>query len=222
MSAAIVSSASRYSTSYLRKRNLLLFLLVAMDWFALDFYSKAYASGFTLGERFAGPFFGSFDFRLVHNTGGAFGAFEGAPLVLGALSVAVCAFVVFYLVKLAPRSSVPMVIGLGLVFAGGLGNMVDRFSYGYVVDFIEPLFIEFPVFNVADIGVTCGLVIVFLTYLLEGKKQADVRLAAEAEQQEGLERPQTTDHEPATEPVPPRRERRIITPPELEDEDDAQ
>lgn len=219
-----MSVEARRSTSYLRKRNLLLFLLVAMDWFAFDIYTKGYANGFEPGELFGGPFLGLFDFRLVHNTGGAFGAFGDATLVLGALSLAVCLVVVVYLVKLAPRSSVPMVIGLALVFAGGLGNAVDRFSYGYVIDFIEPLFIDFPVFNIADIGVTCGIVIVFLTFLLEGKKQADERSKAEAAEAPKPEKAAAATVEvPAvkTEPDPRRPTRRIITPPELEDEDDA-
>ena len=46
--------------------------------------------------------------------------------------------------------------------AGGLGNAYDRFFTGYVVDFINVTFMDFPVFNVADIGVTCGIVAFFV------------------------------------------------------------
>lgn len=56
---------------------------------------------------------------------------------------------------------------MGLVAAGGIGNAIDRFALGYVVDFIQPLFIDFPVFNVADIGVTCGFVLLVLSLLLQ-------------------------------------------------------
>ena len=53
--------------------------------------------------------------------------------------------------------------------AGGIGNALDRFTLGYVVDFIETTFIDFPVFNVADIGVTCGFVLFVLGLLLSFK-----------------------------------------------------
>ena len=57
------------------------------------------------------------------------------------------------------------IISLALVFAGGLGNAIDRFEYGYVVDMISTIFIDFPVFNVADIGVTCGIVLFVISII---------------------------------------------------------
>ncbi len=61
---------------------------------------------------------------------------------------------------------------MALVVAGGLGNAIDRFTLGYVVDFIEPVFIDFPVFNVADIGVTCGFVL-FVVAMILAYRRAD-------------------------------------------------
>lgn len=58
-----------------------------------------------------------------------------------------------------------MLIAVAIVAAGGIGNAVDRFVTGYVVDFICFDFIDFPVFNIADIGVTCG-VLVLVTLML--------------------------------------------------------
>lgn len=49
-----------------------------------------------------------------------------------------------------------------MIVAGGIGNVIDRFVQGYVTDFIEFSFFDFPVFNVADIGVTCGFVLLFV------------------------------------------------------------
>ena len=57
------------------------------------------------------------------------------------------------------------------MFAGGLGNAVDRFTLGYVVDFIDPVFIDFPTFNIADIGVTCGFVIFFAALFLRARRE---------------------------------------------------
>ena len=56
--------------------------------------------------------------------------------------------------------------GYALVLAGGIGNAIDRFVQGYVTDFIEFSFIDFPVFNVADIGVTCGFALIVICYFL--------------------------------------------------------
>ena len=70
-----------------------------------------------------------------------------------------------------------------LVVAGGIGNAIDRFSQGYVVDFIEPVFIDFPVFNVADIGVTCGFVL-FLVGVIVSWRHED-RLSAELAASDG-------------------------------------
>ena len=63
--------------------------------------------------------------------------------------------------------------------AGGIGNALDRFTLGYVVDFIEPVFIDFPVFNVADIGVTCGFVLFLAGMLLSWHRgdRADAQAA---------------------------------------------
>ena len=70
-----------------------------------------------------------------------------------------------------------------LLVAGGLGNAFDRFALGYVVDFIEPVFIDFPVFNVADVGVTCGFVL-FLVGVIVSWRHED-RLSAELAASDG-------------------------------------
>ena len=57
---------------------------------------------------------------------------------------------------------------LGVVIGGGLGNLIDRILYGYVIDFI--VLKPFPVFNVADIGITVGLVLLFGTMFLSSKR----------------------------------------------------
>lgn len=56
---------------------------------------------------------------------------------------------------------------LGIVAAGGIGNAIDRFFTGYVVDFICFDFIDFPVFNIADVGVTCGILLLVILMLMD-------------------------------------------------------
>ena len=60
--------------------------------------------------------------------------------------------------------------GLGLLAGGAAGNLIDRIFCGCVIDFIEPLFVRFAVFNAADIGVTAGVALL-LIHLLFGKEE---------------------------------------------------
>lgn len=161
-----VSSASAF-----RRRNAKIFAAVVLAWLVLDQLSKAFFNGFELGSVIAGPFAGIFELRLVHNIGAAWGIFGGATTALGAFSLLVCALLLLYLFVLEPASPRLATFGLALVFAGGVGNAIDRFALGYVVDFIEPVFIDFPVFNVADIGVTCGFAVFFISLLLDVRKE---------------------------------------------------
>ncbi len=150
-----------------RKRNAVLFAVVMLAWIVIDQLTKIFFNSYQLGELIAGPFAGIFQFRLVHNIGAAWGMFGGAVIPLALVSIAVCLVLAAYLFVFAPDSSSLTAFGIALVVAGGIGNAIDRFSLGYVVDFIEPVFIEFPVFNVADIGVTCGFALFLLGMLLE-------------------------------------------------------
>ncbi|MEY8460864.1 signal peptidase II [Eggerthellaceae bacterium 24-137] len=149
----------------LRGRNAAIFVPLAVAWFALDMATKAYFNTFPVGTVAGGPFLGLFQFRLAHNTGAAWGMFGDSTFALGVMSLLVCAALAAYLFLVARRASVLEVVGVALVFAGGLGNAVDRFTLGYVVDFIDTTFISFPTFNVADIGVTCGFVLFFVGML---------------------------------------------------------
>lgn len=155
-----------------RRRNMLSFVLVVVVWFMIDLITKGVFNAYEPGQVIAGPFLGIFQFTLVHNTGAAWGVFGDMTLVLGIFSILVCAAVVAYLFFYAPESSFPLVLGGALVVAGGLGNALDRLTLGYVIDFIEPVFINFPVFNVADIGVTCGVVIFIVGLYLERRRAA--------------------------------------------------
>ena len=71
------------------------------------------------------------------------------------------------MIYVAKEASVLETVGLALIFAGGLGNMIDRLVRGYVVDFVEPLFIDFPNFNIADAGITCGIICVLIAFLIK-------------------------------------------------------
>lgn len=120
--------------------------------------------------------FGLFNFTYVENTGAAFSLFSGKTDALSLLTVMFLVAILYLLMKKVFPSKV-LNASLVLVFAGGLGNLIDRIAYGYVVDFIEPLFIDFAVFNFADCCITVGafVLIGYEIYELikERKKKAE-------------------------------------------------
>lgn len=154
-------------------------VVVAGLWLAFDRLTKIHFDTYALGEDIAGPFAGIFQFTLVHNTGGAWGVFSGSTLALGVFSLIISVVVAIVAIRYAKRSNWLLTLGGALVVAGGIGNAIDRFIQGYVVDFIELSFIDFPVFNIADIGVTCGVILIFVAAIFFWRVDA-------ASEEEGL------------------------------------
>lgn len=168
-----ISQVSSGEKATKRGRVVLIFAAIAGLWLALDMATKNFFNGaFQQGDVISEPIMGLFRFRLVHNTGAAWGMFGDSTFALGVMSLVVCALLFAYVLFAANEMNKGQIIGIALVFAGGIGNVIDRFALGYVVDFIDFTFIDFPVFNIADIGVTCGFVI-FIASMLLGWRKAD-------------------------------------------------
>jgi len=104
--------------------------------------------------------------RYVENTGAAFGMLKGQRWFFIILSTAAIIAISIYLVKC--RKTVPPLLGISLamIVGGGIGNQIDRIANGYVVDFLEFLFMDFAIFNVADCFVTVGAFLVIFDLLL--------------------------------------------------------
>ena len=108
---------------------------------------------------------GVIDIVYVENTGAAFSIGQGGGLFFIVIAVA---FLVGAMITVWYKPDLPMnlVVSIGLVAGGGMGNMVDRLMEGYVTDFIATRFIDFPVFNVADMCVTVGVFMTVIGYWL--------------------------------------------------------
>lgn len=105
---------------------------------------------------------GLFHFTYVRNTGAAFSAFEGAQWLFAIIFLALTAAVFFeYFKKRQPFTTFERWM-IASIYGGGVGNMIDRVRFGYVVDMIEVDFMRFAVFNVADIFITCGCILLIL------------------------------------------------------------
>ena len=106
------------------------------------------------------PFWdGLFRFTYVQNTGAAFSSFLGQQWLFALIFALFTLALIFELWKNTMGFKSFERWCIIAIWAGGLGNMIDRLRLGYVVDMIELEFIRFPVFNVADCFITCGCVL---------------------------------------------------------------
>lgn len=151
------------ATSPARVRRLALFALVAAAVVALDQLSKAAARSALVPGEPVTLVPGVMDLSLVYNTGAAFSLGEGGgPLfVLLAAAILVAGLVVAWRRADVP---LPLLLAVAAVAGGGVGNAIDRVALGAVTDFFKTTFVDFAVFNVADIFVTCGVVLAVVLY----------------------------------------------------------
>jgi len=141
-----------------------LFWIAAFIAFFLDQITKYWVvQTFSLGQTL--PLLpGIFHFTYVTNTGAAFSLLSGKVEWLRWLSLGV-SLVLIALALFGPTLNLWDQLGYGLILGGAMGNGIDRFVLGYVVDFLDFRLINFAVFNVADsfisIGIVCLLIASF-------------------------------------------------------------
>ena len=105
---------------------------------------------------------GLFHLTYVQNTGAAFSSFEGMHWLFALVFLTLTAGVVWeFSGKRLPFTTLERWC-VAAIWAGGLGNIIDRLRLGYVVDMIEAEFMRFAVFNVADCFITCGCVLLLV------------------------------------------------------------
>lgn len=117
----------------------------------------------------------------VENKGAAFGMMEGGRWFFILLTSIVMLAMLALVLTGRFRRCWMFNISATLVIAGGIGNFIDRLIQGYVVDFIEVLFISFPVFNIADCCVVIGaaLLLIFFCFIYD-EKQPSAALPGDA------------------------------------------
>lgn len=115
------------------------------------------------------------DLTYTQNTGAAFSSFAGLTWLLALVSLGASVVIALLLWK----NYFPGVLGklsLSLILAGAVGNLIDRVLLGYVTDMFETVFMNFAVFNVADICVVCGgvLMVVYVLFFWDKDKEKGV------------------------------------------------
>ncbi len=143
-------------TNSARARRLALFALVAAAVVLLDQLSKLAARDLLVPGEPVTLIPGVMDLSLIYNTGAAFSLGEGAGPLFVLVAAAMCVAGVYVAWRRADVP-LPLLLTFACVVGGGIGNAIDRVALGAVTDFFKTTFMEFAIFNVADIFVTCGV-----------------------------------------------------------------
>lgn len=119
-----------------------------------------------------------FSLTYVENKGVAFGMFSGMHWLFIALTSVLLAIIIFYMFKKRPKGRF-FYICAALIIGGGVGNLIDRIFYGYVIDYISLSFFP-PVCNFADYCITTGTILIviyllFLSDILDSSKKAKIK-----------------------------------------------
>lgn len=166
-------------------RNTIWFYSIAIAVLVIDQLTKLLARAHLIEGKAVPVIAGVLDLRLTYNTGAAFGILpDWAPLFILVGLVAIFAIV---RARRVGGSSLMMSIGLGLLLGGAAGNLIDRMTSGRgVTDFIDLTVklgqYQWPTFNVADIAIVAGAVMVlFRVYLIERGRTEEERAPDEQE-----------------------------------------
>lgn len=115
---------------------------------------------------------GVFRLQYLENRGAAFGILQGKRIVFFIITVLILLGIIWIFHQIPmERRFVPLQVIAVFIFAGAIGNFIDRMRLGYVVDFFYFELINFPVFNVADIYVTCAAILFAVLFLFYYKEE---------------------------------------------------
>ena len=127
---------------------------------SLDQFSKIYIN-LNLNKLLNKDLF-IFTIDFVRNYGAAFNILSGSRLLLSSVSV-ISTIILSYFIFIRENELINK-YGLSFILAGTIGNGLDRIFNGYVIDFIKIKFIDFPIFNIADIVINIGVFILIISY----------------------------------------------------------
>lgn len=114
-----------------------------------------------------------FEILLLQNTGAAFSLFKGGNLFLAIFSFIVFGTILYYISKNYKNFKLIDIHSFAFLSAGILSNTVERIVDGYVTDYFRLVFINFPVFNLADIFINIGVILMIFSLLFFDKKEIE-------------------------------------------------
>lgn len=142
----------------------------------LDQYTKLLSAAHLKGKEAVSLIPGILELKYLYpeNRGIAFGMFQGSTTFFAVVSMILFALIIWVFIKIPKkRYYIPLMAVCALMLSGALGNMIDRVFRGYVIDFIYISLIDFPVFNMADIYVVCGGILLVILVFFKYKKDDD-------------------------------------------------
>lgn len=155
-----------------KSKMLVLDAVIAILLLAFDQFTKYLAISQLKGKQ---PFVlidGVLELQYLENRGSAFGMLQNQKVFILFVGIVFMAVILFFLLKLPSQKKFNIVhILLSCIIAGGIGNMVDRFRFDFVVDFISFVLINYPIFNVADIYIVVSTVGLFILFLFVFKEK---------------------------------------------------
>lgn len=157
----------RVNANRIIKAAVLFLALIAFDLFTKNLAVSALSDGKRI------PLIsGVLEFYYIQNRGAAFGMFQNGTFILSLISAAALIVLIFIYLRIPDgKKYLPLRLVLIFIAAGAAGNLYDRVSLQYVRDFIYFSLIDFPVFNVADIYVTCSVFILAFLILFHYKEE---------------------------------------------------
>ena len=148
------------------KQKRLYFIFISSIIFLLDQLTKSLIN--TNYESYNNINLILFSFKYVRNYGAAFNLLDGSRFFLSSVSILI-SIILLYLILIDKTKTNIELYSYSFILGGTLGNGIDRVINGYVIDFINLTFINFPVFNIADISINIGFILI-LYYLVKYKK----------------------------------------------------
>lgn len=155
------------------KRNMVIIdFIIVLVFTIIDQFTKYLAVVFLKDQPALSLWEGVLELRYLQNTGAAFGMLSDQRVFIIFIAVIFLAIVAYTLFKIPGTKKYNVLhIILSFLVAGAIGNMIDRIRLNYVVDFIYFVFIDFPIFNVADIYVTCSTALLIILILFVYKEE---------------------------------------------------
>ena len=105
-----------------------------------------------------------FNISIVKNYGAAFNIFSGNRIFLSLVSFIISLFIIYFILTINKDNNIEL-YSYSFILGGTVGNGIDRILKGYVIDFINLKFINFPVFNIADISINIGFFLILYSLL---------------------------------------------------------
>lgn len=112
-----------------------------------------------------------FSITYTHNYGGAWSLFSDSTILITVISIIVIIGIIIYLSKKKINNKIES-LGYSFLLGGAIGNLIDRIIYGYVIDFLDfNIFgYNFPIFNIADMGIVIGIFLIIVIEIRGNKK----------------------------------------------------